>query len=148
MYSSVQSLSFFFLMDYFEAYFPHSAFNAPLLLKFLQTLPYAICLYKSNLLRYFKLLTLFFFFLWLHQQHMEVSRLGVELEIHLRPMTQPWQHGIWATSTTHAIACGNTRSLTHWVRPEVEPTSSQTLCHVISQLSHNRNSWIFNSYSE
>ena len=49
--------------------------------------------------------------------------------------------GIWAASVTYAAACSNTGSLTHWVKPEIEPTSSGTLCQVLSPLSHGRNSW-------
>ena len=49
----------------------------------------------------------------LHQQHMEVPKLGAELELQLRPSTQPRQHWIQATPATYAAAHGNTRSLTH-----------------------------------
>ena len=34
----------------------------------------------------------FFFFLHLHLQHMEVPRLGGELELQLQPIPQLWQH--------------------------------------------------------
>ena len=36
----------------------------------------------------------------------------------------PRQHQIGATSSTYTTAHGNTRSLTHWARPGIEPTSS------------------------
>ena len=49
--------------------------------------------------------------------------LQVESELQLRP-TQPQQHQIQAASATYASACVNARSLTHWVRPGIEPTSS------------------------
>ena len=39
----------------------------------------------------------------------------------------------------YATACGNNESLTHWERPEIEPTSSRTLCQVLNPLSHNEN---------
>ena len=42
-------------------------------------------------------------------------------------MPQPQQQGIWATSETYATAWGNARSLTHWVRWRIQPTSSQKL---------------------
>ena len=34
---------------------------------------------------------------------------------------------IWAMSVTNTIAQGNARSLTHWARPGIEPTSSRIL---------------------
>ena len=37
------------------------------------------------------------------------------------------QHQIRATSGTYATACGNVRSLTHWARPGIKPTSSWIL---------------------
>ena len=37
---------------------------------------------------------------------------------------QPQQCGIWAASATYTTAHSNTRSLTHWARPGMEPTSS------------------------
>ena len=52
----------------------------------------------------------------------------------------------WARGRIGAIAAGlhhshsNLGSLTHWVRPGIEPTSSWVLCQVLNLLSHNRNS--------
>ena len=40
-------------------------------------------------------------FLRLHLQHMEVTRLGVELELQLRPISQPQRHWIQAISVTY-----------------------------------------------
>ena len=40
------------------------------------------------------------------------------------PMPQPHQWQIRATSVTYTTACGNTGSLTHWVRPGIKPTWS------------------------
>ena len=37
------------------------------------------------------------------------------------------QCGIWAASLTYTTVHGNTRSLTHWVRPGIEPTYSWML---------------------
>ena len=65
------------------------------------------------------------FFLWPHSQHMEVPRLGAEWKLQLRPMPHPQQHRILAASVTYAVACCNARSLTHWMSPGIEPTSSQ-----------------------
>ena len=56
--------------------------------------------------------------------HMEVPRIGVEWELQLQPTAQPQQNQIQATSVTYVTACGNTRSLTQWVRPGIEPASS------------------------
>ena len=49
-----------------------------------------------------------YFFLWSHLWHMEVPRLGVELELQL---------------LVYATAWSNFRSLTHCVRPGIKPTS-------------------------
>ena len=91
--------------------------------------------------------TTFFFFLGAHQQHMEVPRLWVELELQCWPMPQPQQGQIWAISATYAAACDNTRSLTHWLRPGIEPASSwilvgffthwATMCSPIKQFFFN-----------
>ena len=50
-----------------------------------------------------------------------------------RRTPQPQQSEIWATSVTHAAACGNTGSLTHWARPGIKPASSQRRCRVMTQ---------------
>ena len=44
-----------------------------------------------------------------------------------RPTPQPLQLGIQATSVTYNTAHGSARSLTCWVRPEIEPDSSWML---------------------
>ena len=49
-------------------------------------------------------LSIFLLFLQPHLLHMEVPRLGVELELHLQPTPQPQQHWIRATSATYATA--------------------------------------------
>ena len=71
-----------------------------------------------------------FVFLGLHLQHMEVSRLGVKWSYNGCPTPQPQECGIQATSTT--TAHGNDRSLTHWIRPGIEPLSSWKLVRFIS----------------
>ena len=73
---------------------------------------------------------LLFFFLGLHLQHMEVPRLGSNWSCCCRPMPQPRQ--IWAASLTYTTAHGNTRSLTHWMRPGIEPTISWFLVRFVS----------------
>ena len=50
-------------------------------------------------------------------------------------MPQPWRHWIWATSVTYTAACGNTGSLTHWVRSGIKPTSSCRLHCVLNPRS-------------
>ena len=52
---------------------------------------------------------------------MEVPRLGVKLE--LQPIPLPQQNRILAPSVTYPTAHSNTSSLTHWVRPGIEPAS-------------------------
>ena len=42
-----------------------------------------------------------------------------------RPAPQPQQHWIRAAYVSYTAACGNSESLTHWVRPGIKPTSSQ-----------------------
>ena len=71
----------------------------------------------------------FFFFFFLiflgpHQWHMEVPRQGPNQSCSCRPMPQPQQHGIQATSATYTTAHGNAGSLTHWARPGIEPATS------------------------
>ena len=70
---------------------------------------------------------LFACFLRLHQQHMEVPRLGVKSEsCSCWPMLQPQSHqgriqAIPMQDPYHSHA--NTRSLTHWARPGIKPQS-------------------------
>ena len=71
---------------------------------------------------------------------MEVPRLEVESELELRPTPQPQKHWIWAISATYATACGIPRSLTHWVRPGIEPAYSWILCQILNLLNNNGNS--------
>ena len=71
---------------------------------------------------YFKLLNgyfilIYFCFLGLHAQHMEVHRLGVQSELQLLGYT-----------TAHS----NARSLTHWASPGVKPATSLFLVGFVS----------------
>ena len=81
----------------------------------------------------------FFFFLRPHLWHMEVPGPGVESELQLRPTSSHSNNWIWAASVTYTEACGNTPSLTHWERPEIEPTSSWKRCQSLNLLSHDGN---------
>ena len=74
-----------------------------------------------------------YFLFRLHLWHVEVPRLGVELEL------QPQHHQILAVSETYASACSNARSLTHWGGQGIEPTASQRH-QVLNPLSHSRSS--------
>ena len=58
----------------------------------------------------------------------------------LRPTPQPQQHWIQAAFATYTSAWGNVGCLTHWVRPGIEPTSSQRLCWGLNPLNHKGNS--------
>ena len=42
------------------------------------------------------------------------------------------KHRIWAMSATYTMTHGNSRSLTHWVRPGIKPMSSWTLLGFIT----------------
>ena len=74
-----------------------------------------------------------FFFLGLHLWHMEVPRLGIELELQLL---------VYAVATAMpdaSIICdlcysayGSARPLTHWVGPGIEPASSWMLVGFIN----------------
>jgi len=49
------------------------------------------------------------------------------------PMPQPQQHQIWTLSATYTTAHSNTKSLTHWARPGIEPASSWMLVRFINR---------------
>ena len=56
---------------------------------------------------------------------MEVPRLGIKQELQLPAYTTATATPGQATSVTYTTAYGNSRSLTHWARPGLEPESSQ-----------------------
>ena len=62
------------------------------------------------------------------------------------PQSQQWGiWAIWAAFVTYTIAPGNAGSLTHWVRPGIEPTFSWILVRFITTEPHQeflRNSFI------
>ena len=78
-----------------------------------------------------------FFFLQLNQ----VPGPGVESKLQVQPVPQPQQYWVWAAYTP-----AYTRSLTHWARPGIKPTSSQRPRQVLHPLSYNRN--CYHSISE
>ena len=66
-------------------------------------------------------------FLVPYPQYVEVPRLGVKSELHLWAYTTATATQDPLTSETHLTTHGNTRFLTHWVRPGMEPASSWIL---------------------
>ena len=64
--------------------------------------------------------------------HMEIPRLGVELSYSCWPTPQPQQCRIGTVSATYTIAHGNIESLTHCLRPGIEPATSWLLVRFIS----------------
>ena len=69
-----------------------------------------------RILREANIFFFFFFFFCLlgpHPQHMEVPRLGGELELQLAAYQQPQQRQIRAVSATYTKAHGNVTFLTH-----------------------------------
>ena len=71
-------------------------------------------------------------FLGPYLRHMEVPRLGIESELQLPAYITAMATQIWTASSTYTTAQGNTRSLTHWARPGLEPTTSWFLVRFIS----------------
>ena len=76
----------------------------------------------------------FFFFLFLgyHQQHVEVPRLGIQSELQLPAHTVATTTQVPSCVCTYTTAHINTGSLTHWLRPGIEPTSARILVGLIS----------------
>ena len=74
----------------------------------------------------------FLFFLEPNPRHVEVPRLGVNWSCSCQPTPQPQQRQIRATYATYTTVCGHTRSLIHWVRPGMEPTSLWILVRFIT----------------
>ena len=74
----------------------------------------------------------FFYFLGLYLQHMEVRKLGSNWSYSSGLMPQPQQLRIQAEPVTYTTAHGNTRSLTHWARPGIEPATSWFLVRFVN----------------
>ena len=74
----------------------------------------------------------FFCFLGPNLRHMEVPRLGVKSELQLPATPQPQQLRIQVTSATYITAYSNTRSLIHWARPGIEPSSPWMLARFVT----------------
>ena len=67
-----------------------------------------------------------------HRKHIDVPRLGVESELHLPAYTTARANPIRAESATYTTAHRNSRFLTHWSRPGIEPVSSWILVRFLS----------------
>ena len=95
---------------------------------FLLSWQFLLSFQKWNILS----LSIFFGFLGPYLRHMEVPRLEAESELQLLAYTtatpQPQQH----KSVTYTTAHCNARSLTHWAKPGIEPTSSWILVRFVS----------------
>ena len=76
-----------------------------------------------------------FCFLGLHLWHMEVPRLGLNQSCSCWPVPQPQQRRIRATPVTYTAVHRDARSLTHWARLGIEPTSSWILVRTINHRS-------------
>ena len=48
-----------------------------------------------------------------------------------QPKPEPQQRWMWASSVTYTTAHGNTRSLTHWARPGIEPATLRFLVRFV-----------------
>ena len=75
-------------------------------------------------------------------RHIEVSRLGVELELQL-PGLYHSHSNARSESAIYTTAHSNAGSLTHSARPQIKPVSSWALCQVLNPLSHDENSKVF-----
>ena len=59
-----------------------------------------------------------------------------------RPTPEPQQCGIRAASATYTTAPGNARSLTHWARAGIEPTTSWFLVGFVNHCATMGSTWI------
>ena len=57
---------------------------------------------------------------------------GSNWSCNCQPMSELQQRQIWAASASYITAHGNTRSLTHWARPGIEPVTSSFLVRFVS----------------
>ena len=82
----------------------------------------------------FSLKTFFFFFKGHAYGTWKFPGQGLNLSCSCwpQPQLQPQQCQSWAMSATYTIAHGNAGSLTHWVRPAIEPAFSWILVGFIS----------------
>ena len=76
---------------------------------------------------------LMFWFLGPHLQHMEVSRLGIKAAAAGLHHSHSNSNVGSEPHVTYTTAHGNIRSLTHWERPGIEPTTS---CILVGFVTH------------
>ena len=119
---SKKTLDFFFSASVLQ--FPHSIIHYCLLFLFSSLLPTPPSFFSF----------LFFFFLF-RASPPAYGSSRARGRISCQPTPQPW-----ATSATYTATWGNTRSLTHWGRPGIKPTSSQRRRWALNPLSHHGNS--------
>ena len=62
---------------------------------------------------------------------MEIPRLGSNQSYSCRSTPQPQQRRIWAAFATYTTADCNSRSVTYWARPRIEPTTSRFLVRFV-----------------
>ena len=82
-------------------------------------------MYTIWLIFYFTIFC-FFFFLGPHPRHMEVPRLGVQLELHL-PAYDSHRNNRFELPCDYTTVHGDAGFLTHWTRPGVKPIYSWIL---------------------
>ena len=91
------------------------------------------CQRKVPVTKFFVFCFFALFFLGPYLRHMELPRLGVELEIQLLAYNNSHSNcEIQAASVTYTIAHSYAGSPTHWARPGIEPASSWILVGFIS----------------
>lgn len=72
-----------------------------------------------------------YFFKGPHLKHMEVARLGIELEVYAAAMAVEVYAAAMAPPDLSPICkllCSLQQCLTHWVKPGMVPASSQRQC--------------------
>ena len=87
-----------------------------------------------NFLLFFFLSCFFFFwsFLWPHPRHIRRSQARGRIEAAAAGLHHSYSYaGSTLPSVTYTTAPSNSRSLTHWVRPGVEPESSCILVRFV-----------------
>ena len=67
-----------------------------------------------------------------HPRRMKFPRLGSNQSYSCWPILQPQQHRIRAATVSYTTAHNNSRSLTHWTRPWIEPANSWFLVGFVS----------------
>ena len=77
-------------------------------------------------------LSVFFFCLFAFSRATPMAYGDSQARGPIGAVAEPQQRGIQATSATYTTAHGNARSLTHWARPGIEPTTSWFLVRFVS----------------